>query len=115
MTLNTVVDPRKTLNMDITGLSTHQYIDFLHGFENMLARTKFVKEWLIHRNNRKEIEISIVVDESYSVEELYRLYRLAEVLGCMAVSVQKFAGARCFVRDVRNKNRVLGFDDIIIN
>ena len=95
-----------------TQLTTHNYITFLHGFEDLLASTKFIKEWRIQRNDRKEIEIVIIVDESYVPQDLYNLYYYAQVLGSMAVCVQNFPGAHCYIRDQKSKNKVNGFDDI---
>jgi hypothetical protein len=95
-----------------TQLTTHNYITFLHGFEDLLASTKFIKEWRIQRNDRKEIEIMIIVDESYVPQDLYNLYYYAQVLGSMAVCVQNFPGAHCYIRDQKSKNKVNGFDDI---
>lgn len=117
--MNTIMSleifPQPPIQLMTTNLSTHHYIDFLHRFENLLASTKFVKEWLIKRNEMKEIEIQIMVDKDVCNEaELWKLYRLAQVLGSMAVSVQNFAGARCYIRDTHSKKHIPGFEDIII-
>ena len=115
MLASVVEQPQKMMQFQLA-LSTDHYIEFLHRYESLLANTKFVKEWLIKRNERKEIEINIVVDEeACNLAELLRLYKLAQVLGSMAVSVQNFAGARCYIRNTRSKTHMLGFEDVIIS
>jgi hypothetical protein len=94
--------------------NTSTYIDFLHGYENLLAKTKFVKEWSIQRNTIKEIEVVVIVDESYNPQDLYNLYMCAQLLGSMAIKYQNFNGAHCYIRDQKSKQKLEGFDDVHI-
>lgn len=54
----------------------------------------------------------IIVDENYVPQDLYNLYTYAQLLGSMAVHVQNFAGAHCYIRDQKSKKPIEGFKDI---
>ena len=84
------------------GTHTQKYIEALYELEELCSRCRYVSDFSIKRNEKKEIciEIYMKVVQNECNEMLTRIYNLAIRVSHMAVQVQGFRGSHVKVRSI---------------